>query len=874
MGDPTVQFVIRDIQGGRVVLRPERFPGEVQRMQADPEQRDRVVPVDPQALARQQTEQQREQEFGDNAGAAFAGGVVNTLGAGAPTALMGVVDPEAAARAAQIRQGSPNADMAGNILAALVPVLGARGALGRFATGVPGVAMAGGEGAATAVTARTGSRALGLMAGGGVEAGISGAGFALQDSIVNDDPLTAEQLLTTVGPMALLGIGIGAGAGALGRMRQGSGRLANSVFGNGAEVAGDISQNAGIGRAINPVSEALGFGSTEARTLSHASVRREAAEGMQGLRNVTRNLAEQLDATVLAVDGVAQRATTRRPGRFGQLLEGVDGAATGQAAQDLLSGARAGLARGISETSVAAAQGFMREADGVLERAGTRLANAASPAEHLAILDEAQDGLRALQTPTDTSGQLLEHITAAERTVQSQLRALENAASDPELWGQAAAPGARLRTARATYQAQRARLVRDFGVAVTEDGVIRQAIDGERIATVFSEASSNTTSRRTAAISDYLDAADDYQAALASVYESPASETLRANTRAMRAMLDEGSSRANSISLAGEALKKERGEAGLSIVSGGGASPGAIGAGVGGLFGGIPGAVVGGALATTAGAFIRPASFFMRLGRAEQGLLGVFQRRANAFSSLRRTLSGKGARLRTAGTAANTRRLPDVIQRLSSRRDRQADYVAIRDEIRELTANPEAMVGRLEQTAAMADDFPSQYGKASVTAMMAMSYLAHNLPAADLPGPFDHLSTEMPSQAEMDDFVRRARAIEDPYSIVMDAANFTLHPVSVEAVQAVYPEIFADIQGQAARITSELENLPAYQARIAVGTLMAIPVDPSLSPDFISRMQSPAAQTQPQQRQMASSSVRISTSEGTYSRAQSISQNL
>src|SRR5690606_27476366 len=125
---------------------------------------------------------------------------------------------------------------------------------------------------------------------------------------------------------------------------------------------------------------------------------------------------------------------------------------------------------------------------------------------------------------------------------------------------------------------------------------------------------------------------------------------------------------------------------------------------------------------------------------------------------------------------------------LKSQETRRQEYKEITNQLRELASNPQVVMDSLSELM----DGPSEVSPElaehmASTYVRALQYLASEIPPADQPGPFSHLIDMEPSFAEIESFVRKFEAIEDPIGIISMAANFSLTPDHVTAVQTVYP---------------------------------------------------------------------------------------
>lgn len=196
----------------------------------------------------------------------------------------------------------------------------------------------------------------------------------------------------------------------------------------------------------------------------------------------------------------------------------------------------------------------------------------------------------------------------------------------------------------------------------------------------------------------------------------------------------------------------------------------------------------------------------------------------------------------TSVTAA--RRLP-VAGAMASQFDERSKRV------RDLASQAPAVRAALEnQTSWLADSAPVTRQAAVNTALRQLEYLNANLPKGLAPStPF--APALPPSRSEVAQWMRRLRAVENPTSILDDLAAGKLTPESIDAVRTVYPETFADIQGQVLDKLTTMEQRgerPSYAKRVELGLLLGIPTDPTMTPESIAALQ---AQYQPTEAEAA-----------------------
>lgn len=223
----------------------------------------------------------------------------------------------------------------------------------------------------------------------------------------------------------------------------------------------------------------------------------------------------------------------------------------------------------------------------------------------------------------------------------------------------------------------------------------------------------------------------------------------------------------------------------------------------------------------------------------------VAERRTSAVTRLvgrlrSQTGSTLPATVRRASMWANWLRDPQ---------ERQEVYGASSEMIREIATNPEMRQDIL--TARMSGLYENDPDFALALADVmnrSLDYLFINLPKGDtevMPG-----VRVPPSQTEIDSFMRRVQAIEDPYSLIDDFADGIVSPEAVDAVRNVHPEVYADVVtaiGDAVQAATEGRSQPIpYTYRVQMATMFGNHMDPTTKPSFVNAMQSHSAQTSQQ----------------------------
>jgi hypothetical protein len=170
-------------------------------------------------------------------------------------------------------------------------------------------------------------------------------------------------------------------------------------------------------------------------------------------------------------------------------------------------------------------------------------------------------------------------------------------------------------------------------------------------------------------------------------------------------------------------------------------------------------------------------------------------------------------------------------------------------EVQQWANNPLAATDRLhEKTAGLAEVAPKVHAHAALSVQRGVDYLHLRVPPASVPdlSPLGHLRTQRPpSDGERIAFMRAARAVTDPGSVIEDMENGRLTPQAVDALKNVYPQIYADLVQTAFAELADADEAPPYETLVQLSTLLGVPLDPSLQPEFIARMQASHASAAP-----------------------------
>lgn len=222
-------------------------------------------------------------------------------------------------------------------------------------------------------------------------------------------------------------------------------------------------------------------------------------------------------------------------------------------------------------------------------------------------------------------------------------------------------------------------------------------------------------------------------------------------------------------------------------------------------------------------------------------LAAVGAHRLSRLDALRRVT--QGVEQKTRGAIQRVLRAPRP-RRLPGATTTAASSLAYGDTVREVQrwqTNPHESAQRLaDATGGLAVDAPASNAAAALTIQRAMAYLHSRVPPASRPDTsiLGHLrEPREPSSSEQVRFMRAARVVADPSTVLEDLERGQLTGEAVDALRAVYPQMHADLVRTAIEELSTAEKLPPYELRVHLGTLLGVALDPSLEPEFIARMQ-------------------------------------
>lgn len=154
------------------------------------------------------------------------------------------------------------------------------------------------------------------------------------------------------------------------------------------------------------------------------------------------------------------------------------------------------------------------------------------------------------------------------------------------------------------------------------------------------------------------------------------------------------------------------------------------------------------------------------------------------------------------------------------------------------TMRPEARARVAAHLAPIAAASPLIADRLETLAARKLEFLATKLPVRpDIGGMQFGPDRWQPSDMQMRTFARYAAAVEDPHAIVERLADGSITPEDAEAMRTVYPEMHADITRQIVERLPTLRAQLPYQRRLALSFFSGAPVDPAMDPRVLASLQ-------------------------------------
>lgn len=149
-------------------------------------------------------------------------------------------------------------------------------------------------------------------------------------------------------------------------------------------------------------------------------------------------------------------------------------------------------------------------------------------------------------------------------------------------------------------------------------------------------------------------------------------------------------------------------------------------------------------------------------------------------------------------------------------------------QINALASDPSKMQMLLENVASEFDEHAPQIAMdARIATARAVNFLASKAPKSTFYAP--GMPKIEPTKADLNKWTRYLTAVKDPTSILDDALKGTLAPEGLEAVRAVYPETYSEMQIALADRINNATKVP-YHRKIQLSALLGQDMSGTLNP--------------------------------------------
>lgn len=249
---------------------------------------------------------------------------------------------------------------------------------------------------------------------------------------------------------------------------------------------------------------------------------------------------------------------------------------------------------------------------------------------------------------------------------------------------------------------------------------------------------------------------------------------------------------------------------------------------------------IGGALGLVSDVFTRPLKTAERLASIRQAVDRTHQ-------GIRRAVDGIFGEVTSSRASASA---------LASMGLGRSEVKAAAKEVRSLSQNPSAFMERVGRSLEGLGRAAPKHA-ASITSVAARSVM--HLASVAPTGRQDYSTIRTPGEprftdSELDSFGKRLQAARNPISVIHAAANGRVSREQIDTLKATSPQLFERIQMEALdkihrmQRDGTIDRIP-YAKRLAIGVLLDIPADVTMTPDFVSVLQQsmgPMAQGQSQ----------------------------
>lgn len=166
----------------------------------------------------------------------------------------------------------------------------------------------------------------------------------------------------------------------------------------------------------------------------------------------------------------------------------------------------------------------------------------------------------------------------------------------------------------------------------------------------------------------------------------------------------------------------------------------------------------------------------------------------------------------------------------------EAEFKAARERVAALATStaPTTVAARLP-----AGTPPAVAASSQATAQRAAAFLGSKLPAPVAQGQTlqPHLARYEVDPSTQQKFLQYVRAVDDPTSVLRDLERGRISAEGVEALKAVYPELYGDVRARVTAQVAQLREPLSYEQARELGVLLDVVAHPAMDPAFIAAIQ-------------------------------------
>lgn len=703
-------------------------------------------------------------------------------------------------------------------------------------------ALAGGEGS---LLARAAGKALGLA----VESEAYNIAHNLSEAALGDKEITAERLLAHSGQALAVGAGLGFAMPVAAAAGHALAEKAKAAIDRTTGLLRDRVLPGIAGAAVEPVAgmsaAASGAAKADIAQAIHApftpggmAYRKDLIAGLtpEARDKIAREFMGSLDESFKATKQATRQAFERaRPQEVERLLADVpiQGAAT--KAEEMLGAAKNAIAEMRAQPDVFTQRGLISKLETTVNGFENRLVDdgVSSTAE---LFNLADDFKRTIDKQVAKWGKNIspEAIDTVDK-VRGVRDLVKGFLEDPEAFGDAAVRQQQFNAAFAAQKNTEKELLRLFGdKAVSPSGAPYRKLSSVKIDTYLRQVGSGRGDIRDAALQDWLKASRDLTEQIA---ESHAKAGVEGFDKAgLQSLLDKSMKARGTAEQQFADLNKLRaldpfGQFGSSQV----------------VLGGLPGIAK-----AMVDQIKSPSALVKTLSAAEGFALGTSKRIGQAVDAFT-SVAKKGA----AALPARELAAPVIVHELGkafgadvdTKPRRRADaggdkkaeaFDKAMHGLSAMVSNPSNAAAKLEGGLThLSEHAPETRNAVVAKQLSAAQFLYEKAPKNDTEtslNPF--IESWRPSDAEIAQWERYAAAVQDPLGVLDEIEAGTVSSEAIEALRAVYPNLYNEIQQTFAGKIGELRKQLPYQKRLTLSMLFDLPVDASTTPQFVAAMQS------------------------------------